>query len=160
MASMPRPVSASNCSGLDNIICRPLANFTTASPSGCSLPRSALAANRNMSISSNPSTVITLVTVGSPRVMVPVLSSVIVWSRCAFSNASLFLNNTPISAPLPVPTITAVGVANPSAQGHAITSTAIVLSIAVVNETCPMISQPNSVSKAKTRTMGTNIPDT
>ncbi len=36
----------------------------------------------------------------------------------------------PFSAPIPLPTIKAVGVANPSAHGHAITSTATAANIA------------------------------
>ena len=69
----------------------------------------------------------TSVTDGSPTVIVPVLSSTITPSRCAFSSASLFLNRMPFSAPMPEPTTTAVGVASPRAQGQAITSTATVL---------------------------------
>ena len=38
---------------------------------------------------------------------------------------SAVLNKIPFSAPLPVPHITATGVASPNAQGHEITSTEI-----------------------------------
>ena len=63
-------------------------------------------------------------TAGSPPVIVPVLSSTTARRLCARSSASLFLNRMPFSAPLPVPTMMAVGVARPSAQGQAMTSTA------------------------------------
>ncbi len=41
--------------------------------------------------------------------------------ECAASNGSPPLISTPFAAPTPVPTITAVGVARPSAHGHATT---------------------------------------
>ena len=56
--------------------------------------------------------------------MVPVLSSTTTSSLCAVSSAAPSRMSTPFSAPLPVPTMIAVGVASPRAQGHAITSTA------------------------------------
>ena len=62
------------------------------------------------------------VTVGFPSVIVPVLSNITVSTLCASSKASPLFISIPFSAPLPVPTIIAVGVASPSAQGHAITS--------------------------------------
>ena len=49
------------------------------------------------------------VTLGSPRVNVPVLSKTIVCNLLAFSMASAPLNNTPYSAALPVPAIIALG---------------------------------------------------
>ena len=65
------------------------------------------------------------VTLGLPSVTVPVLSSTTVFTVCAVSSASADLIRMPFSAPLPVPTMMAVGVASPSAQGQEITSTAI-----------------------------------
>ena len=62
---------------------------------------------------------------GLPRVKVPVLSRITVLSLCEISSASPFLISIPNSAPLPIPVVTAVGVASPKAQGHAITKTAI-----------------------------------
>jgi len=44
---------------------------------------------------------------------------------CALSNACPPLMSTPWDAPTPVPTITAVGVAKPKAQGQAMTITDI-----------------------------------
>ena len=65
------------------------------------------------------------VTSGLPSVIVPVLSSTTVSTRCAVSRASPDFTSMPFSAPLPVPAIIATGVASPSAQGHDITRTAI-----------------------------------
>lgn len=44
---------------------------------------------------------------------------------CAFSRGSPPLIKMPYRAPIPVPTITAVGVANPKAHGQAMTKTEI-----------------------------------
>ena len=62
---------------------------------------------------------------GFPSVNVPVLSKTTVSILFIDSNASPPLINTPLLAPNPVPTITAVGVAKPNAHGHAITNTEI-----------------------------------
>src|SRR5439155_1152225 len=70
---------------------------------------------------------------GSPRVIVPVLSSTMVFSLCAVSRASAERIRIPCSAPLPVLTITESGVARPSAQGQAMMSTATAATIAEVN---------------------------
>ena len=43
---------------------------------------------------------------------------------CVVSSGSPPLMRIPFCAPIPVPTITAVGAARPKAQGHAIRSTA------------------------------------
>lgn len=56
--------------------------------------------------------------------MVQVLSNTTVVTACNFSKLSAFLIKIPWCAPLPTQTIIAVGVAKPSAHGHAITSTA------------------------------------
>jgi hypothetical protein len=48
-----------------------------------------------------------------------------VYQPGAVSRASALRIRTPFSAPLPVPTIIAVGVANPRAQGQAIMTTAM-----------------------------------
>ena len=59
--------------------------------------------------------------------MVPVLSNTTVCTWWAVSKALPPLINTPFCAPIPVPTITAVGAARPRAQGHATTSTEIAI---------------------------------
>ena len=64
------------------------------------------------------------VTEGFPFVRVPVLSRTMVVSFSDFSRYSPPLMRSPFSAPFPVPTMIAVGVAIPKAQGHAIMMTA------------------------------------
>ena len=59
------------------------------------------------------------------RQMVPVLSSTTVSMLCAVSSASADLIKIPFAAPLPVPTIIAVGVASPNAHGQEMTRTDI-----------------------------------
>ena len=63
------------------------------------------------------------VTVGWPRVRVPVLSKTRVSTPASRSRAGPLRNSRPISAARPVPTRMAVGVARPMAQGQATTST-------------------------------------
>ena len=70
----------------------------------------ALAAKTNTSSSFIPLQIIS-VTLGFPSVIVPVLSNTIVSILYVVSKASPPLINTPFSAPFPVPTIIAVGVA-------------------------------------------------
>ena len=61
--------------------------------------------------------------VGRPSVSVPVLSSTTVSRRPAASSAAPPRTRTPASAPLPVPTMIAVGVARPMAHGQAMITT-------------------------------------
>ncbi len=130
---MPCPATASNPLAGGTLRPRSSAAASTAVASGCSLPRSAAATSRSSPSSSRspaPSNSTTSVTLGLPSVMVPVLSSTTVSSLCAVSSALPSRMSTPFSAPLPVPTMMAVGVARPRAQGHAMTSTATKLSSA------------------------------
>ncbi len=60
----------------------------------------------------------------------------------------------PFSAPIPVPTITAVGVANPNAQGQAIIKTAIKM-VRAKRKPLPAISQTPKASIPITTTAGT-----
>ena len=62
---------------------------------------------------------------GLPSVSVPVLSKIIAFSRWARSRDSTSLIRMPDRAAAPVPVMIAVGVASPSAHGHAMTSTEI-----------------------------------
>ena len=64
-------------------------------------------------------------TVMSPEVKVPVLSKITVEMFPAFSRDSASLKRMPLAAPFPVPTVTAVGVARPKAQGQEIIRTEI-----------------------------------
>jgi hypothetical protein len=69
-----------------------------------------------------------------PSVTVPVLSTTMLSMRCVASSTSPPLMTMPSCAPRPVPTMIAVGVANPSAHGHAMISTAT----AAVNASVPL----------------------
>ena len=73
----------------------------------------------------SPSATSTSHTSGAPFVMVPVLSRTTVFTPCAVCSASADFTRMPFAAPRPVPTMMAVGVASPKAQGHEITSTLI-----------------------------------
>ena len=102
---------------------------------GC--PRSAAAASLSsassrgmLPVSPSPEPAIASVTSGIPRVIVPVLSSTTVVTDAARSRMSPPRMRTPFSAPLPVPTRMAVGVARPIAHGHAMMSTATALIMA------------------------------
>src|SRR5680860_1530732 len=67
----------------------------------------------------------------------------------------------PYSAPFPVPTMIAVGVAKPKAQGQAIISTATKASMAKVKFGLgPKRNQTEKVTTAAPNTAGTNIPAT
>ncbi len=150
---MPCPAIASNRCGCSSDNCCSCAARTIASPSGCSLPRSALAASTSNCVRRVPGSAdelsgaagpllvgMTSVTRGRPSVIVPVLSSTTVWIALARSRLSAFLMRMPCSAPVPVPTIMAVGVARPRAQGQAMTSTATAKIIAWVNPTPPIVT--------------------
>ncbi len=157
-ASTPKPLVARKSSSSARGSPHCLVPSTTALAIGCSLPASTLAASTSVCF---PSLFkgIQSVNAGSPLVMVPVLSNMIVLSRWAVSRASLFLNRMPMPAPLPVPTIMAVGVANPNAQGHAITSTATIRIIAGTNSP-PTAHQTPSVIPAMTMITGTKTAET
>ena len=62
-----------------------------------------------------------------PSVIVPVLSRATAFILCAISRLSADFINIPCSAPLPVPTIIATGVASPKAHGQDITKTDIAI---------------------------------
>ena len=99
------------------------------------------------------------VTLGSPLVIVPVLSSAITFTLPAFSSASLVLNSIPFFAPMPLPTIMATGVASPRAQGHEITKTDMPRARAKLRF-CPETIQAIVTIIATIITNGTNIPET
>ena len=94
-----------------------------ARASGCSLPRSTLAARRSNSFSSTPAAGITATTFGLPSVSVPVLSITSVSMRSSCSSACASRTRIPACAPRPMPTMIDIGVASPSAQGQAMIST-------------------------------------
>ena len=78
---------------------------------------------------------------------------------CASSKATPLLINTPFSAPLPVLTIIAVGVANPSAQGQAITSTEINILRENSRFSLPIKYQASAANTERTITIGTKYPE-
>jgi len=123
LARMPWPGSASKSEASSSLAPFEDAPRTMAWPRGCSEPCSADATSRSSSSSSTPSAGSASVSSGLPSVTVPVLSSTTAPILWAVSSASPLLIRMPCSAPLPVATMMAVGVASPSAQGQAMTST-------------------------------------
>ena len=152
----PKPPSAWNCRGSSRRNPLSRAALTMARPKGCSEPRSALAARLSSSSEASLSTATTSVSSGSPRVMVPVLSSATTLTWPARSSVSLFLKRMPFSAPLVVPTMIAVGVARPMAQGQAMTSTAMALIIAAAQPIWATQIHPRNVASAAATMIGTN----
>ena len=102
------------------------ARLRIACANGCSENFSTAAAVASSLASLTPAAATISTTSGCPRVNVPVLSKTTTVSLVAFSSAAAFLNRMPFVAPSPVPTMMAIGVANPSASGHAITNTVMV----------------------------------
>ena len=127
--------------------------------SGCSLGFSNAYAIRRSSSAVIPSAGIMSVTLGSPFVIVPVLSSATISIFPVSSSDTAVLNMIPCFAPIPFPTMIATGVASPSAHGQLITSTEIPLARAN-----PMLSPASSqtivVITAMVMTAGTNTPET
>ena len=100
-----------------------------------------------------------LLSLGLPSVTVPVLSRTTVSAKAIACSASPLLYKTPSSAPRPVPTIIAVGVARPSEQGQATTSTET--NIFKTNSiSLPHSAQIIAETTAMTITTGTKTPAT
>lgn len=89
--------------------------------------------------------------------IVPVLSNTTAPTEWATSNASADLIKIPFSAPFPVPTMMAVGVARPKAQGQEMTSTEMPMERAKENGS-PTSSHTIMARTAIEITMGTNTP--
>ena len=98
-----------------------------ASASGCSLPWSRLAARRSSSSADNVRRGHSASNAGFPSVSVPVLSTTSVSTRRRFSIAAASRNRMPRVAPRPDATMIDIGVARPSAHGHAMISTVTAL---------------------------------
>jgi hypothetical protein len=99
--------------------------------------------------------------VGLPSVSVPVLSTTSVSTLRSTSIASAFLNSTPRVAPLPVATMIDIGVASPSAQGHAMMSTATALiSACAIFGSGPTLAHATNVASDTKMTVGTKYPAT
>ena len=107
---------------------------------------------------STPSATATSTRLILPVVTVPVLSRTTVSTARVDSRTSGPLMSRPSWAPRPVPTISAVGVASPSAHGQAMMSTAT----AAVNANValsPVPSQNASVATDRAMTTGTKTPE-
>ena len=112
-----------------------------ARPTGCS--ESLSSANAMLARSASlPLSGMRSVSVMRPLVSVPVLSSTTVSIRRERSSASPPRIRMPSCAPRPVPTRIAVGVANPSAHGHAMIKTATAA-------TRPCVGLPASTHQAR-----------
>ena len=109
--------------------------------------------------SSSPSETVS-VTTGFPWVSVPVLSNTTAFILHAASSGSPPLIRIPCSAPRPVPTIIAVGVASPNAHGHAITITAVNVMRANARGAPRTKYQMINVRMAMLMTVGTKYADT
>ena len=90
---------------------------------------------------------------------VPVLSSTTVSTLWVISRISPERMRMPCLAPSPVPTMMAVGVASPRAQGQAITSTEV-NTRSTKAKGCPAMAQAIAASTAMPMTVGTNTPAT
>ena len=95
----------------------------------------------------------------TPVVSVPVLSKATSVTRADCSIASPLRNRIPDSAPRPLPTMTAVGVASPRAQGQAMIRTATAACNAVATS-APDSSQPTRRGRPPSTTTGTNTAET
>src|SRR5262245_1946974 len=136
------------------------APVTMAAASGCSLPLSRLAASLRISASVDPGAT-TALSRGLPSVSVPVLSMTRVSTRSSTSRASACLIRMPASAPRPVATMMDMGVARPSAHGHAMMSTATALTSAcAMRGGGPSQAQSANVSAAARMTAGTKYAAT
>ena len=93
-----------------------------------------------------------------PVVTVPVLSSTMVLTTRVDSRASGPLIRMPSWAPRPVPTISAVGVASPRAQGQAMINTATAAAKAAVLP-APVPIQNPKVPTERAITIGTKMPE-
>ena len=127
---------------------------TMASARGCEAFASMRAASKRTSSPEYAATE------GWPTVSVPVLSKTTVSMRYADSSASPLLMSMPLLAPTPVPTAMAVGVARPSAQGQATTSTAIMRVSEKINDSPLTPYHTAKVTSPIVTTAGTKKEDT
>ena len=101
------------------------------------------------------------VSAGFPSVTVPVLSSTTTSTRPAAWRALPSRTSTPASAALPTATMIEIGVASPSAQGQAITSTDTAITTAKLRRgSGPKKYHTVNARRAIPITVGTNTPAT
>ncbi len=154
LAFTPLPVIELNSSASGISIPLSFAPLTIASPNGCSDLFSTIAASFKTSFGLLSLRERTSVNSGSPLVSVPVLSKTTVSILCASCKDRALLIRMPFCAPIPVPTITAVGVAKPRAQGQAIIKTA--MNIVRANmKLWPVNNHKRNAPSPITKTMGT-----
>src|SRR3989338_5628788 len=137
----------------------------TASAIGCSdfFSSEAKADNKSFSLLSDKFFI--EISSGFPFVIVPVLSTTTVLTLWSFSSVAASLIKIPSLAPLPTPTIIAVGVARPKAHGQAITRTPT--NDTKQNESAsenpknldPIKSHAPKDKKAIIKTIGTKTPE-
>ena len=135
------------------------AAVATACAIGCSEAASTAPASLRTSAREAPFSSETSASSMRPAVTVPVLSRTTVVIRRVRSRISGPLMRIPSCAPRPVPTMRAVGVASPSAQGHAMMRTATAAEKAAVGSPVTT-SQPASVASESASTIGTKTLDT
>ena len=155
----PRPSWLTNSSTAGSCAsCRLVASAAIARATGCSDAASSAPTSLHALASSIAEVVVIPAGWSFPVVTVPVLSRTIVSTRLVDSRTSGPRMIIPSCAPRPVPTIRAVGVARPSAQGQAMirTATAAVKAEAALPSTS---SQAASVQSAMTITTGTKIAE-
>ena len=124
---------------------------------GCSLACSSAPANDNNSDRVTPSAHTTSTNCIIPVVTVPVLSNTTVSTRRVPCNTSAPLMTIPICAARPLPTINAVGVASPKAQGQAMINTATA-AVKACEMSSPITHHTTNVAMEITITVGTNTP--
>ena len=162
----PKPGKASKSESVSSLRPRFFTSETTAWAKGCSefFSREPASTSKWSVSNTAPGDKSTSATSGLPLVRVPVLSNTIVSSFSACSKASPPLIRIPISAPFPVPTMIAVGVARPNAQGQAMIITEMNAIKAKRNgvvgkgpKESPKLHQNAKTKRARTITTGTKI---
>ena len=157
--STPRPSWLAKPSSAGSVPSSSRAARAIAWAIGCSEASSSAPAMASSSPRSWPAAGTTSIRLMRPLVTVPVLSSTIVSTLRVDSRISGPLMSSPSWAPRLVPTSSAVGVASPSAHGHAMISTATAAVNAKARSSPAPIQKP-SVATASPITNGTKIPET
>src|SRR6185312_4173877 len=157
---VPDPGNTSNDSGSPGMIPCSFEYRTIACPMGCSEYFSEIDARRKILSTDTSDSGITSVTDNIPFVSVPVLSNAIMFIFLVISRFSPPLMSIPFSAALPPPTISADGVAIPSAHGHAMTITDTNARSEKVSPIPPKKNHPSADAIAIETTTGTKYEET
>ena len=164
VARRPRPGTSSTSVAVGSATLREAAAATTPRARGCSERASAAATARRSasgSLAKGPSGCgLSAASWSEPVVRVPVLSQRIDFILPALSSSAASRTRIPASAPRPIPTITAVGVASPIAHGQATTRTAMAVATARTSfGSAPKRYQPIKVRMLIRMIVGTKISD-